>query len=79
MLGNLEDFSVSNNDAPLQSPTFNFWGVTFASDERHFYATLGVGDFAGTTHLVEGDLRTRTLRVLRDNVECPSLSPAVVR
>ena len=75
VLGNLEDFSVSNNDTPFQSPTFNFWGITFAADERHFYATLGVGDFAGTTRLVEGDLQSRSLRVLRDNVECPSLSP----
>jgi hypothetical protein len=75
LLGNLEDFTVTNQGAPFQSVTFNFWGVTFAPGDRQFYATLGVGDVAGTTYLVQGDMDTRTLRVLRENVECPSLSP----
>jgi hypothetical protein len=46
--------------------------VTFARDDNRFYATLGTG---GRTHLVEGDLAGRRVRVLRANVECPSLSP----
>jgi Tol biopolymer transport system component len=50
----------------------NFWGVTFASDDRAFYATMAT---KGTTYLVRGDLRTRTVTTLRTNVECPSLSP----
>ena len=75
LLGNLEDFTVTNQGAPFQSVTFNFWGVTFAHDDRHFYATLGVGDVAGTTYLVQGDMDTHELKVLRENVECPSLSP----
>jgi hypothetical protein len=75
MLGNLEDFAVSNDGARMQSAAFNFWGVTFAARERRFYATLGTGNFSGTTYLVEGDLDTRALRIVRDNVECPSLSP----
>src|SRR5262249_11786971 len=37
-----------------------------------FYVTLGTG---GKTFLVEGDLSTRQLRVIADDVECPSLSP----
>ncbi|MET0830894.1 MAG: hypothetical protein ABWY62_00825, partial [Acidimicrobiia bacterium] len=51
---------------------FNFWGVTFADDSNRFYATLGTG---GSTYLLEGDVARRELTVLRDNVECPSLSP----
>src|SRR5206468_3521914 len=50
----------------------NFWGVTFARDGKRFYASMGAG---GETYLLAGDLVARTLRVLRENVECPSLSP----
>jgi uncharacterized repeat protein (TIGR01451 family) len=46
--------------------------VTFTRDANGFYATLKT---RGETYLVEGDVATRTMRVLRPNVECPSLSP----
>jgi hypothetical protein len=71
-LGNLEDFEVTKDGKPLDSPDFNFWGVTFAHDPNRFYATLRTG---GHYYLVEGDLSRRSVRVLRDRVECPSLSP----
>src|SRR5207245_6753047 len=71
-LGDLETFAVFNNGKRLQSADFNFWGVTFARQPGRFYATLGTG---GHTYLVQGDLATRTLKVLRDGVECPALSP----
>ena len=69
----LEDFSVWDNGKQLQSPDHNFWGVTFdPADSGHFYATLGT---TGHTYLVSGDVAARKLDVLRDGVECPSLSP----
>ena len=71
-LGNLEEFTVSRNGQPFKARDFNFWGVTFAADGSRFYATLGTG---GQTYLVEGDIAARHMRVLRSNVECPSLSP----
>jgi hypothetical protein len=71
-LGDLETFAVSNNGKRIQGVDFNFWGVTFARQAGRFYATLGTG---GHTYLVEGDLPSRTVKVLRDGVECPSLSP----
>jgi hypothetical protein len=71
-LVNLEQFTVLRDDTPLQAPDFNFWGVTFARDANRFYATLGTG---GKTFLVEGDVAARTMKVLREGVECPSLSP----
>lgn len=71
-LGQLEQFEVSKDGKPFDSVDFNFWGVTFAADSNRFYATLGTG---GHHYLVEGDVRTRSMRVLRDGVECPSLSP----
>jgi hypothetical protein len=71
VLGDLERFEVWRNGSPIQSPDFNFWGVTFAQGGR-FYATLGT---SGHTYLVRGNVETRSVEVLRDGVECPSLSP----
>jgi hypothetical protein len=71
-LTDLEKFNVERDGASFQSVDFNFWGVTFARDSDHFYATLGTG---GKTYLIEGAVSTRTASVLMENVECPSLSP----
>jgi hypothetical protein len=71
-IATLEQFAVTNGGQPFENRDFNFWGVTFARDSNRFYATLGSG---GQTYLVQGDVRRRTARVLRTNVECPSLSP----
>ena len=71
-LGELEQFSTWRDGVRLQAPDFNFWGVTFATDGRTFYASLGTG---GKTYLVKGDLVVRRLTVVRENLECPSLSP----
>jgi Tol biopolymer transport system component len=56
----------------FQAADFNFWGVTFARRSGAFYATLATG---GQTYLVEGDTASRTIRVVREGVECPGLSP----
>jgi hypothetical protein len=71
-LADLESFDVTRGGKPMRAVDFNFWGVTFRHDSSRFYATLGS---AGRTYLVEGDLRTRTLTVVADDIECPSLSP----
>ncbi len=63
---------MTKDGEPLDAVDFNFWGVTFAKDSNRFYATLRTD---GHYYLVEGDLRERSMRVLRDRVECPSLSP----
>jgi hypothetical protein len=70
-LANLEDFQVTRDGKPFSNRNFNFWGVTFAGGDR-FYATLGSG---AQTYLVEGSLETRTMRVVYEHLECPSLSP----
>jgi hypothetical protein len=69
----LEQFEVIKEGQPFEAVDFNFWGVTFdPTDSNRFYATLGTG----THHyLLEGDISTKQLKVLRDGVECPSLSP----
>jgi hypothetical protein len=72
IVGELEDFATFRDGARIRSIDFNFWGVTFAQDSNHFYATLGT---RGETYLVAGDIGAREMRVLRNNVECPALSP----
>jgi hypothetical protein len=71
-LGQLEQFDVSKDGQPFDAVDFNFWGITFAADPNRFYATLATG---GHHYLVEGDVAAHRMRVLRDGVECPSLSP----
>ncbi len=72
-VGQLEQFEVSKDGVPFDAVDFNFWGVTFdPSDSDRFYATLGTG---GIHYLVEGSVSEESMRVLRDGVECPSLSP----
>jgi hypothetical protein len=69
----LEQFSVSKDGEPFDAVDFNFWGITFdPNDSDHFYATLGTGDHH---YLVEGSIKGREMKVVRDGVECPSLSP----
>lgn len=68
----LETFSVVKDGKPYRASDINFWGVTFASDDDTFYATLNTG---GKTHLVRGSLSRRTVTTVAENVECPSLSP----
>jgi hypothetical protein len=72
VLGELEQFGTWRDGVRIRAKDFNFWGVTFARDSNLFYATLGT---AGTTYLVKGDLGLRKLTVIREHVECPSLSP----
>jgi len=68
----LERFTVFRSEQRFSAVDFNFWGVTFTEDSNRFYATLGTSDHR---YLVEGNLAAATLKVLRDDVECPSLSP----
>ncbi|GIJ49033.1 TolB-like translocation protein; signal peptide [Virgisporangium aliadipatigenens] len=67
----LESFTLLVDGGVVTAADRNFWGVTFADDDR-FYATAASG---GRTWLVEGRLSTRRLTALRPDVECPSLSP----
>ena len=71
-IADLESFAVTRAGARFKARDFNFWGVTFARDGNRFFATLRSGS---TNYLVEGDVDARTARVLREGVECPSLSP----
>jgi hypothetical protein len=76
VVANLETMEVWADGSRLERPDFNLWGVTFARDSNRFYATLGT---EGHTYLVAGDIAANRLQVIRDGVECPSLSPDETR
>lgn len=71
-VADLEDFVVMHGERRVTAVDVNFWGVTFARDSNRFYATMATG---GKTYLIQGNVATRTAHTLRENVECPSLSP----
>lgn len=72
VVSDLEKFATTKDGKPFRERDFNFWGVTFAADSNRFFATLATG---GKTYLVDGDIARRQMQVLREDAECPSLSP----
>ncbi|MFC9491473.1 TolB family protein, partial [Streptomyces hydrogenans] len=72
LVKNIEQIPLTLGGRRHHAPDVNYWGVGFAADDNRFYATVSTG---GRTHLVEGDLANWSARALRENVECPSLSP----
>jgi hypothetical protein len=68
----IEHFEATINNRVTKAADINYWGLTVASDDNTFYATLASG---GGTWLVKGDLKAKTLRGVRQTAECPSLSP----
>jgi hypothetical protein len=68
----LETFRLLHHGAAINPSDRNYWGVTFAHDDDHFYVTV---QFGGTAWLASGQLSTRTVRTVRSDAECPSLSP----
>jgi hypothetical protein len=72
VIDSLESFTTERDGKPYQAVDFNFWGVTFFAAGDRFLATLGTG---GKRLLVEGDITRRHMKVIANDVECPSLSP----
>ena len=76
VIADLESFVVRQGGQVISSPDFNFWGVTFTPDAKHFYATLSTKQ---KHFLVRGDIAARSVDIIHENVECPSLSPDAAR
>ena len=72
LVDSIEDLQLYIDGERIRRPDVNFWGVTFTEDDNTFYATVATG---GRTYLVEGDVEKWTAHALRENLECPSLSP----
>lgn len=71
-LFDLERLRVSQGGTVIDSPDFNYWGVTFGEPSTRFFASLASG---GVVRLVEASLETGECRTLHERVECPALSP----
>jgi len=67
----LEDLTVTKGGRPIKDQEAELWGVTFA-DGGDYYATLAA---RGDHYLIGGRVGSEEARVIRDHVECPSLSP----
>ncbi|WP_372670554.1 hypothetical protein [Amycolatopsis kentuckyensis] len=72
----IEELPVFFGDKRYFAADVNYWGITFAPDGNRFYATLGS---KGKTYLVEADYQRYRGKTIRENVECPSLSPDATR
>ncbi|MEU1132980.1 hypothetical protein ABZ383_24500 [Streptomyces sp. NPDC005900] len=72
LVKNMEEIPLTLRGRRYHAPDVNYWGVTFAEDDNRFYATVST---KGRTYLVRGDMRKWAATALRENVECPSLSP----
>jgi len=72
----LEKLRVTKDGRPFQTHDLHFSSVTFGPDNRHFYASLGSGT---TGYLLEGGIGERTVKVIADHVDSPSVSPDGVR
>ena len=70
-LFSLDELEVTRDGERFERADSNLWGVDFVDGDR-FYATLGAG---GEHYLIEGRVSTRRAQIVRDHVECPSLSP----
>ncbi|MDG4808891.1 hypothetical protein O7634_19265 [Micromonospora sp. WMMD1120] len=71
-VASLEEFAITRDGRGYRNPDVNYWGVTFTADDNRFYATMSTG---GKRYLVRGDLAARRVETVKENVECPSLSP----
>jgi hypothetical protein len=76
LVADLEKFAVRRDGKPFRRIDFNFWGVTFARDNRRFYASLSSG---GKIYLIRGDVERRRAEIVAEGVECPALSPDETR
>lgn len=72
LVKSLEEIPLTIDGDRYHAPDVNYWGATFARDDERFYATVST---KGRTYLVEGNMKDWSAKALRQNAECPSLSP----
>lgn len=69
--GNLENFAMTVDGKEMTATDRNVWGVSFISEDS-FFATAAS---SGETWLMKGSLSHRSMESVRNNAECPSVSP----
>jgi hypothetical protein len=73
---NVEYYDLILNNELYGFPDKNVWGITFVAGQDRFFATVSMN---GHRYLVDGSIPAKRMVALRDNVECPSLSPDGLR
>lgn len=71
-VADLASFRLTKGARAFEPADPRFASVTFAKGSDRFYATMRS---AGRSYLVEGSIDKETMRVLREGIELPSLSP----
>jgi hypothetical protein len=71
---NLEKWPLTHKGLLVKTPDLNYWGVSFHPKTPHQF--LVTAFFKGKPYLAMGDLRTKTLNVIFEGVECPSYNPS---
>jgi hypothetical protein len=71
---NLEKWPLMHNGQLVKTIDLNYWGVTFHPKKPQQF--LVTAFFKGKATLAQGDLSTKTMKVIFDGVECPSYSPS---
>lgn len=70
---NIQSWPVYHRREKVTSIDLNLWGVTFhPADTNRFFVTAY---FDGKPYLAEGNVDERRITVLREGLECPSMSP----
>lgn len=70
---NIQSWPVYHRREKVTSIDLNLWGVTFhPADTNRFFVTAY---FDGKPYLAEGHVEERRITVLREGLECPSISP----
>jgi hypothetical protein len=71
---NLEKWSLFNKETLVKSIDLNYWGVSFhPKNPQQFLVTAF---FKGKAYLALGDTTTQTMKIIFEDVECPSYNPA---
>jgi hypothetical protein len=74
-VADLEQFTLTVKGQAVTAADKNLWGVTFVDGDA-FYATAASGE---KTWLVRGTLSGKSMTSIREDLECPSLSPDKTR
>jgi hypothetical protein len=76
VVANLEKMEIWSVGGRIIAQDVNFWGVTFTNNHNRFYATMSTG---AVVYLVDGDIAANRVTVIKEGIECPSLSPDQTR
>jgi len=66
-----QDLALTRDGRRFAPRDVEYWGVTFAGDDR-FYATMATGS---DHYMIEGSVTSGKAEVIAEGIECPAISP----